>query len=516
MACTSLRGRSFWLYGVLYLAVALWFWQRQVIPSDATSHLANGYYTLFSRDPHLAAVGFVWNPLPSLVLVPLLPLKALLPALTQQLLVAVLASAVFMTGAVAALEDVVKSRLLTASFALNPMIILYAGNGMSEASFLFFLLLAVRAFDRWLATRRPEDLVPLGLAVAFAYGARYEALAPVVAVPVAVALVTYFTSSGTRPRRLAYARLDAVIAGFPGALAVALWAAASKLIVGQWFATFSSEYGNSAQVSTNAGTISSVTGDDLPGRLAYWSQQLLGLSPFLLPLLAAAALLAWRRREWTALGPFTILGSVLAFDALAFLAGLSFGWLRFTITAIPLTTLVAGSLVAAAAPSNPVHRMPVRGAPAFRRWVLAAGLSTALAALPGTLAVLADRDLAREETEYITVSGSATRRDLFQLDARVAADLDTLTLPDGAVLADAAVAYGVILASARPTQFVITPDRDFPAALADPATARVRYLLLSADAPTDAVRDTLGPQAPTPALTWTDITGKRQWTLVPT
>src|SRR5271156_1769833 len=34
---------------------------------DAVSRMANGYYILYSRDPHLAAIGFVWEPLTSLV-----------------------------------------------------------------------------------------------------------------------------------------------------------------------------------------------------------------------------------------------------------------------------------------------------------------------------------------------------------------------------------------------------------------------------------------------------------------
>ncbi len=89
------------LCALVYLAVAVWFWRAQLVPGDATSRIANAYYTLYSRDPHLAAIGFVWNPLPSLMLLPFLPLKALIPALTQQSLLAVLVSAAFMTGVVA-------------------------------------------------------------------------------------------------------------------------------------------------------------------------------------------------------------------------------------------------------------------------------------------------------------------------------------------------------------------------------------------------------------------------------
>src|SRR3954447_15479957 len=37
------------------------------IPADAMSRVANGSYVYRGADPHLAAVGFVWNPLPSLL-----------------------------------------------------------------------------------------------------------------------------------------------------------------------------------------------------------------------------------------------------------------------------------------------------------------------------------------------------------------------------------------------------------------------------------------------------------------
>ena len=57
---------------VCYLAVALWLSALDLVFPDAMSRVANGYYVLFSRDPHLAAIGFVWNPLPSLAAIPLL------------------------------------------------------------------------------------------------------------------------------------------------------------------------------------------------------------------------------------------------------------------------------------------------------------------------------------------------------------------------------------------------------------------------------------------------------------
>ncbi|GAB7044975.1 hypothetical protein [Catenuloplanes indicus] len=511
--------RRIWIVPVvlLYLAVALWFWDARLVPGDSTSRVANAYYTLYSRDPHLAAIGFVWNPLPSLVLLPFLPLRHVFPALTQESLLPVLASAVFMAAVVWLVHDVLRRAsvapvpraLLTAAFALHPMIVVYAGNGMSEACFLLCLLLAVRYLQEWLTSARVTLLVPLGLAVGLAYGARYEALAPAAAVPVLVFLVTWW-----RTRSAALARVDAVIVAFPAALAVAVWALASRLIVGQWFATFSSEYGNSAQVTANASGISSVTGTDLASRAMYGWQQLLGLSPFVAVLLVAALVLAWRRRSAGVLAPVAVLGAVLAFDALAFLSGTSFGWLRFHIAVIPLAVLLAGYCL-------PSGRVPAPGAAAGgvrRRTVAAVPLLLAVAAVPAALVTLSRPELAREESEWFTASGAARTAGLAEVNATVAADLDRLGLPEGAVVTDAAYAFGVILASDNPRQFVITPDRDFTATLAAPRESGARYLLISAKGAADAVRRSAFGEAPVTvpgAWSWHDPAGNVQWTLVP-
>ena len=64
----------------IYLTVAILLdFKYQILPLDAVSRMANGYYVLWSRDPHLAAVGFVWSPLQSFADIPLLLFKPLVP-----------------------------------------------------------------------------------------------------------------------------------------------------------------------------------------------------------------------------------------------------------------------------------------------------------------------------------------------------------------------------------------------------------------------------------------------------
>src|SRR5437588_4126426 len=60
----------------VYVAVAVYLiFANDVIFPDALSRVGNAQYVIASRDRHLAAIGFVWNPLPSLVLVPFIPLR---------------------------------------------------------------------------------------------------------------------------------------------------------------------------------------------------------------------------------------------------------------------------------------------------------------------------------------------------------------------------------------------------------------------------------------------------------
>ena len=61
--------------GLLYLSLAVFLGVTVGYhEGDALSRTANGYFAIFGRQPHLAAIGFVWTPLPSLVQIPLLAL----------------------------------------------------------------------------------------------------------------------------------------------------------------------------------------------------------------------------------------------------------------------------------------------------------------------------------------------------------------------------------------------------------------------------------------------------------
>ena len=130
---------------------------RAFIP-DAFSHMANGFYILYSRDPHLAAVGFVWPPLQSIADTVFLLGNHLWPALSHNDMAGSMVSGLAVAGAafqiLAALREWGVSQIprlvLTACFALNPMMLLYAGNGMSEGLYMFTLVASTRYLLRWI------------------------------------------------------------------------------------------------------------------------------------------------------------------------------------------------------------------------------------------------------------------------------------------------------------------------------------------------------------------------------
>ena len=130
----------------LYFAVGyLLVIRYDLFDGDAASRVANAGYVLESRDPHLSAMGFVWNPLPSLVEIPILLFERWWPELRTRGLAGVIQSALFMAGAALMVRGIALDRgvgsgwrrVAVAAFALQPMIIVYGASGMSEAALSF-------------------------------------------------------------------------------------------------------------------------------------------------------------------------------------------------------------------------------------------------------------------------------------------------------------------------------------------------------------------------------------------
>jgi hypothetical protein len=473
------------VYGLtlcLYLLVAsVLVFAANIIQGDALSRVGNAEYVLYSRDPHLAAIGFVWNPLPSLLMIPLLPLKLFFPWLVERGFAANIVSAVFMAGAVYQVwrifADLGLQRawrlLLTALFALHPMVIFYGANGMSEAPFLFFLILATRWLASWLQAPRLECQVYAGLSLGAAYLCRYEALPAGCGALAIVATISWMRARKHSDRPLATAVCDTAIVAGPLVLAVAVWAVASLVIVGHPFEQFSSIYGNGSQMRTLS---LQRTGQAMMTGFV----QLLALQPLLIVVAVLGLLNAARLRELRVLALLAVLGPVLAFAVWANVTGAVAPWIRYFIVVIPLSSLMAG--VALAGSGNE----EVRRTQWHRRSV--ALVTTASLLLAGFLAGAAMTNplIAPEEGHELAflASGGVRTADeqraasRFVTERAIAAYLDGLHAPEGSVLVDSFIGFPIVLSSKQPDQFVITSDRNFKQSLADPSGTGIRYLLM--------------------------------------
>jgi hypothetical protein len=464
---------------------------------DGPSRVANAAFALMSRDPHLSAIGFVWNPLPSLAELPLLPLSRWWPELKTQGLAGVVQSAVFMAAATLMVRRIALDRgvgalwrwVSIACFALNPVIVIYGGSGMSEAAELFCLLWCTRNLLVWVNSDRVGSLAWAGIALGVGYLTRYEIAFSAMGVAAVVGLASL--RRGTPPVRAHKVLVDVLIVVFPIAVSASVWAVTGWITTGDLFATLSSQYGNTGQIAT-AQLKGARLGSGSNSQPLVVAARLLAMQPFVGLAVILAASVAVLRRRWDPLMPLATFGSVLAFAVWGQFTGTTFGWFRFYIAAIPLVIIVALTCW------RPDEARP--GLAKADTWLAKTGAVLLCLSLfvgvPVTGRAMLDVDIGNQHLQFglRSLLDPATYppeeqwyRRLRNDDRLIADYLDRQHLPPGSVLMESFVGWGIWLASDNPKQFVITSDFDFTAVLNRPWENGIRYVIVSNPALNDAV-----------------------------
>lgn len=486
----------------VYLAVGHWLQvQHGFIMGDTLSRVVATQSVLFSRDPHLAALGFIFTPVAAMVQIPAVALGAVWPDIAARAFAGTIMSATFMAGAAVQMLSMGTDRglpraysvTLTLLFALNPMIIFYGSNGMSEAPFIFFMVWAVRRLILWMVDDDVHHLVAAGgIAMGLAYLTRYDAAACVGAAGFLVGITTYLRAKP--PPRLRRAILDMLIVSGPGFLAFLGWAAAGWLITGEAFAQFTSQYGNTAILEQ-----SGQTAPNLFDGMTFAAIRIMLLAPTMLPLTLWAVMQRWGRPNWQMLiVPLALFGAVLAFQSYSYASGSTFPFLRFFIIAIPLCVTMAMLGVPDGVFRTPTRRgryAPVQTQTAEPVKPRSAAPYIAVAAtvaigIPVTMLGMAQPKYAPQEyglgavlnpdpynvTERKAIEHQIART--FGTERKIAAYLENLDLPNSSVITDTVYGFGILAASSRPQVFVIPSDPDFTELLNDPTANGVRYLLV--------------------------------------
>ncbi|MGX9789951.1 ArnT family glycosyltransferase [Mycobacterium sp. MMS18-G62] len=494
----ALKVTAFFGSLAVYLVVGYWLQVRHgFIIGDALSRVASAQTVLFSRDPHLAAIGFIFTPLTALTQIPAIALSPIWPEMAERAFSGSIMSSVFMAGAVVQVLMMGTDRglprmyslAITAMFALNPMIIFYGSNGMSEAPFIFFMSWAVRRLILWMADDDVHHLITAGgIAMGLAYLTRYDAVACIAAAGLLVGVTTYLRAKPAP--RIRRALLDLLMVSGPGFAAFVGWAVISWLITGEAFAQFTSQYGNSAileQSGSTAPTFSSgVTFAVICTTL---------LAPTLVPIAAWGLVRRWAKPNWQVmLVPLAIYGAALAFQAYSYASGSTFPFLRFYIIAIPLTACLAmlavpdGELVASTRRGN--YAPPAQPPPSRARWIAYAPIALAFAVtLPVTAWGMGQQKYAPQEYALGAVlapdpNSVSDRKALerriaatFSTERQIAHYLDNLNLPESSVITDTVYGFAILAASHHPKTFVVPSDPDFTELLNSPTESGVKYLL---------------------------------------
>ncbi|QDP95705.1 ABC transporter [Microlunatus elymi] len=483
-----------------YLLVGLWLsYHRGLIMGDALSRVADARFVLFSRFPHLAAMGFVFTPLTTFLQLPLVAVLNPWPDLLAHAVPAIVVSALAMSGAVLQVAGMLRDRrmtggwiiVLSAMLALHPMIIIYGANGMSEALFLLMMAICARFLLRWFGSDDVHDLALVGLALALGLLVRYDALAVAIACAVLVAGTSWSRARSRGARGSSAAAMDVAVVLAPISTTFLLWTGTSWLITGEALAQFSSDYGNSAIVAASGGAVGGA-GFRAGFTLIEW----LVLEPMIFMIVALAVVVTAVRRVPDALPALIVYGAVLGFQGLMYVRGGTFGFLRFAITVIPLAVGLVGVLrprrgLLYSRRAGPGARLTgsVRTLSPVRRiwsWVAVAGLLLPTLLLPAL--IMTRPTLAPQEYAVLagllpsTVSPKTQlsveqQERTFTTEREVAQYLDALRLPDGAVLTDTLYGDAIVVASDHPRQFVIPSDLDFTNVLNDPSGHHVRYVI---------------------------------------
>jgi hypothetical protein len=214
-----------------FVALGVWLTVHlQVVPYDSAFRLAHALFVWHGAPGKLSAIGFVWPPLMTLVFLPFAAVKPL----ATSLIALPLTSAVAAAGTLAVLARTFKllgmprrgSYPLIAAFAVNPMFIHYATNGMSEMWTFLWLLWGLYYLLRWHLSHQVPVLALSGIAMALGLLSRYELAPYIVVMGVTIFALTW------RKRGADETESSLLLFGAPVVYGLGVWLLLSYMIIG--------------------------------------------------------------------------------------------------------------------------------------------------------------------------------------------------------------------------------------------------------------------------------------------
>lgn len=438
-----------------------------IIQGDAFSRVINAYYVFLRPHPHFAAIGFIWNPLPSLLELPFTLLKNLWPPLVTMGLAANLVSAGFAGLGAALLYRILVLlgiargyRLLwSAIYALNPMILLYGANGMTDLMLVATFLGLAEGLIAYHNTSEQDGLMRAGLWLAVGFLLRYEALA--VGALVAIGFIFTLLRTG---RQQEYVEAMVLVLELPLVYVAGIWMFVNWLIMKNPLYFLLSPYGNASQLQTG-----SYQGSQLAFAYHHVGHTLAILGGWSLIFLPIVPSFLWvavsqlrRRADPRGLSLLAATLGVPCLQGLLLYLGKSADWSRFFIYNIPF-----GFVLTALS----VQLLPVR----WRKTMLIVVSLLLLIGDGSTWRALHSPVWGRGSITSVEAVQHGRTTHPFAEQFSVAAYINQH--PHIKVLLDTFTSYAVVVGVKNPNQFIMTADLDFQSVLQNPG-GRVNMLLV--------------------------------------
>ncbi len=465
------------LYGVsfvvLLLAAVVFFYVIDVYNQDALSRTVDAHNVLYSRDPHLGAIGLVWPPIPTMLRIAILPVTSTL-GLTE--FTGPLTSVIASAGCVVLMNHLLHyfgvppiTRGLWIAFTFaNPVLLFHFVNGTAESMFMLFFLWAIQAALQM--REAPERAVlGMGLAIGLALWVRYEALA-IIGMSVAGFLLMAWAYRRQGAWR-SVSRFESLLVTliFPSVFLLALWLSFNYTAEGDALFFYRGPYSINAapDVAKNALDHALRYAYHSPiGAVGYVLQRTIQVS-FIFPLAAVAVALVGirtRRLEGTLIALLAV--STLLMQTYQTYTGTIAPWLRYWVY-LPVFSVILLGWLAQAYPywlrrSSLAQAVRVGVIPAL---ILLANLLTYQTM--GHTEVGADEQLivaviAGDEERVANLRSNYPDRQVLE---RVA---NALEGTEGTILVDLQRAHPLITGFDATDRLIINTDRDFGATLDDP------------------------------------------------
>ncbi|OCN00284.1 hypothetical protein A7X67_09470 [Clostridium sp. W14A] len=475
--------------GFIFIAESLYGAYRgiydQILPGDAMSRVANAYYVLFVTPPRLSSMGLIWNPLPSLLEIPLVALSTVWKPMASRAVAGDIVSAAFAAlTAMILLQTFQKFRisfgyslLITLCYALHPYIFYYGSNGMSEGMFIFFLVYCICNLTLWFTYGTGSYIIKMAFGLVGGFLIRYEAIPFAVGIGVCIILnilynpreKPYWLVGNAKRERLHYIEGTLITLYTPAVYAGIVWILLCLAIMGNPLYFLNSGYSNTTQ-SAFASKVTTIQ--------ALIQYVLIRAMPFLVLFLAIVLVRAVKgtifRYDFMCL--FFLVMSLLSFHVLIYWKGSSFGWLRFFCYSFPIC--IAWMPYEMSAFQNRAELQP-------QSLPLNLGKETEnvkkqdkllfkiLFSCSIVLSVALFNQAMSNSAIYQEEIGTYDYQQSLEI-----ADYINDKLPDKRVLTDVFTTYNVALNVNNFQNLVVSSSPDFEKCVADPVGSEIEYLLV--------------------------------------